>query len=293
MWQEKANFSITRMARLLRVSRSGYYKWEAAQRQKAKNNNPQQNRIDRLDQAILRSWVESDRVYGAPRIAADLHDWGIDVNVKTVAKRMQLMGIAGISPRGFRPITTIQSKKPSNIPDHVQRHFDQGELNKVWLSDITYLRTKEGFVYLCAIRDAHSRRVIGWAMDDHQSADLVERALRMAYTLRRNVPEGVVFHSDRGCQYTSEQLARVCEKLKIERSMGRTGVCWDNAMAESFWSTLKSEYFCRRKWETRAQAQKAVACWIEQRYNRKRRHSSIGMMSPVDFENMIACQSSS
>jgi IS3 family transposase orfB (fragment) len=125
-----------------------------------------------------------------------------------------------------------------------------GELNKVWLSDITYLKTTEGFVYLCVVRDGHSRRVIGWATDTVQDTHLVERALRQAYTLRGYVPEGVIFHADRGTQYTSQQLYHACEELGIAQSMGRTGVCFDNAMAESFWSTLKTEYYDRHTWDT-------------------------------------------
>src|SRR5699024_9446767 len=138
-------------------------------------------------------WEDSDEVYGAPRITAELVDEGIIVNRKTVAKRMRMMGIEGISPRAFVPVTTIQSKRKSTLPDLVKRLFDQGQLNRVWMSDITYLRAGEGWLYLCAIRDGHSRRVLGWAMDSVQDAYLVERALRMAYTLRGEVPEGLVF----------------------------------------------------------------------------------------------------
>ena len=145
-------------------------------------------------------------------------------------------------------------------------------------------------MYLCAIRDGHSRRVLGWAMDSVQDSYLVERALRMAYTLRGEVPEGLVFHADRGTQFTSEQLWQVCQELGIAQSVGRTGVCFDNAMSESFWSTLKTEFYDRKKWATRDEARKAVARWIEIVYNRRRRHSAIGMISPVDFEARIADQ---
>ncbi len=156
------------------------------------------------------------------------------VNRKTVAKRMKAMGIEGISPRRFAPVTTIESTKSSHLLDLVKRLFDAGELNRVWLSDITYLRTGEGWLYLCAVRDGHSRQVVGCAMDRVQSTDLVERALKMAYTLRGEVPDGLVFHADRGSQFTSDQLWRVCQQLNIAQSVGRTGVCFDNAMSESF-----------------------------------------------------------
>lgn len=287
MQQEKANYSIKRMARLLEVSRSGYYTWAKKNKARRTGNDPRQAFIEDLDQEIYAIWEDSDEVYGSPRITAQLAKRGIKVDKKTVAKRMKAMGIEGISPRAFAPVTTIQSKKASAIPDLVKRLFDAGELNRVWLSDITYLRTGEGWLYLCAVRDGHSRRVIGWAMDRTQSTDLVERALRMAHTLRGVVPDGLVFHADRGSQYTSDQLWRACKDLGIAQSVGRTGVCFDNAMSESFWSTLKTEFFDRKKWATRDEARKAVARWIEVVYNRRRLHSSLGMQTPVDFENHI------
>lgn len=157
----------------------------------------------------------------------------------------------------------------------------------VWLSDITYLRTREGWLYLCVIRDGHSHRVLGWAMDSVQTMDLVERALRMAHTLRGEVPDGLVFYADRGCQFTSTQMWEVCQELGIAQSVGRTGVCFDNAMSESFWSTLKTEFYDRKSWATRNQARKAVPHWIEVVYNRRCRHSAIGMISPVSFESQI------
>ncbi|ERS52075.1 hypothetical protein HMPREF1267_01849 [Corynebacterium sp. KPL1824] len=278
------------MSRLLEVSRSGYYKWHKAQAVRLRGENQRQRFLDRLDVLIHEIWEESDEVYGAPRITAELAEKGIMVNRKTVAKRMRMMGIEGISPRAFVPVTTIQSKRRSTLPDLVKRLFDQGQLNRVWMSDITYLRTSEGWLYLCVIRDGHSRRVLGWSMDSVQDSYLVERALRMAYTLRGDVPDGLVFHADRGTQFTSEQLWNVCQQLGNAQSVGRTGVCFDNAMAESFWSTLKTEFYDRRKWRTRDEAGKAVARWIEIVYNRRRRHWSIGMVSPVDFEAQLADQ---
>ncbi|HCG3146404.1 TPA: IS3 family transposase [Corynebacterium striatum] len=290
MQQEKANYSIKRMSRLLEVSRSGYYKWQKAQAVRLRGENQRQRFLDQLDRKIHDIWEDSDEVYGAPRITAELAEGGVYVNRKTVAKRMRMMGIEGISPRAFVPVTTIQSKRKSTLPDLVKRLFDQGQLNRVWMSDITYLRTSEGWLYLCVIRDGHSRRVLGWSMDSVQDSYLVERALRMAYTLRGDVPDGVVFHADRGTQFTSEQLWQVCQELGIAQSVGRTGVCFDNAMAESFWSTLKTEFYDRKEWRTRNEARKAVARWIEIVYNRRRRHSSIGMVSPVDFEAQLADQ---
>lgn len=284
MAQEKANFEISRMARLLQVSRSGYYRWVG---QRNAEPSPQQTRRAVLDEQVRDLFDASDQVYGAPRITADLHAAGHRVNVKTVAASMRRQGLEGISPRMFTPVTTIPGVSTHQIPDRVGRRWDTGELNRVWISDITYLRTGEGWLYLCVVRDACSRRVLGWAMDSGQDADLVERALRTANTLRGHFEGTVVFHADRGTQYTSAQLHRAATELGIEQSMGRTGVCFDNAMSESFFATLKTEFYHRRTWPTRAEARQEVARWIEVVYNRRRRHSGIGYATPVDHEHQL------
>ncbi|ENO17312.1 IS3 family transposon protein [Schaalia cardiffensis F0333] len=250
------------MARLLKVSRSCAYAWAAKDEAKRMGLDPRQAFVEDLDQHIYAIWEDSDEVYGTPRITALLAKRTIKANRKTVAKRVRAMAIEGISPHAFVPVTTIASKKKSTLPDLVKRLFDVGELNRVWLSDITYLRTGEGSLHLCVVRDGHSRRVIYWAMDDTQSADLVQRVLQMAYTSRGEIPKGLVFHADRGRQYTRDQIWRVCQDLGIiAQSVGRTGVCFDNSMSESFWSTLKTEFYDRKKkkWFTRHQARKAVA----------------------------------
>lgn len=284
MEAEKANYRVTRMARLLGVSASGFYAWRK-RRQEGPSKRARARRD--LDGRVCEVHAGSDDVYGAPRVKAQLEREGVSVNVKTVAKSMRRQGLEGISPRRFRPVTTIPGVATYHIPDLVKRCWDQGELDAVWITDITYLHTLEGFVYLCAIRDAHSRRVLGWAMDERQTTDLVERALRMAHTLRHMLPDDVVLHADRGCQFTSAQMHEVAVELHVKQSMGRTGVCWDNAMSESFWSTLKTEFYDRYTWQTRAEAKQAVARWIEVVYNRRRLHTSLGMISPVEFEDTI------
>lgn len=194
---ERATFGIARMARLLDVSRSGYYAW--AERQAA-GPTPAQLRRGQLTDKIIGFYAESDHVYGSPRILADLRADGECVSAKTVAKLMRANGIVGISPRKFTPVTTVPGLTPAQIPDLVERRFDQGVLNAVWSSDITYLGTDEGWLYLCAVRDGCSRRVIGWHIADHLRTDLVEAALRMAVTMRGVLPDQVIFHADRGCQ---------------------------------------------------------------------------------------------
>ncbi|CQD24037.1 integrase catalytic subunit [Mycobacterium lentiflavum] len=149
----------------------------------------------------------------------------------------------------------------------------------------TYLRTGQGWLYLCAVRDGCSRRVIGWAIGEHLRTDLVESALSMALAMRGELAQQVILHADRGCQYTSAQLARFADRHNVARSVGRTGVCWDNAAAESFWATLKVEFYDRYLWPTRVAAKLAVGDWIERVYNRRRRHSALGMISPVEYED--------
>lgn len=157
MQSEKANYSIKRMSRLLEVSRSGYYKWTQGQATRLRGEDTRQKFLDELDNQIHDIWEDSDEVYGAPRITAELAEDGVYVNRKTVAKRMRLMGIEGISPRAFAPVTTIQSTRKSSLPDLVKRLFDQGQLNRVWMSDITYLRTGEGWLYLCPLSGGQAR----------------------------------------------------------------------------------------------------------------------------------------
>ncbi|GAA4373795.1 IS3 family transposase [Paeniglutamicibacter cryotolerans] len=280
MRAEKENFSVKRMARLLKVSAS-YYRWNG---RRLHGPSPRAVRQRARDAKVAKVFEESDQTYGARRVAAQLHREGTVADRKTVAQSMRRQGIEGISPRKFRPVTTIPGVDTHHLPDLVKRTWDRGRLDAVWISDIIYLRTREGWLYLCAVRDGCSRRVLGWAMDSVQTTDLVERALRMAYTLRGTVPADVVFHADRGAQFTSTQLWETARELGVLQSVGRTGVCRDNAMQESFWSPLKTEYYDRRVWKTRAEAKRSVAWWIEDFYNRHRLHSSIGMVPPVERE---------
>jgi transposase InsO family protein len=276
--------TVERMAELLGVSRSGYYAWVA---RRDADPGPRAARREKLVTKIKNFHQASDGVNGAPRILADLREDGEVVSRKTVAKIMRENGIRGISPRPWQPVTTIAEAKPHAIPDLVGRRFDQGELNKVWTSDITYLATGEGWLYLCAVRDGCSRRVIGYAFADTLHTDLVETALRRAVSFRdpaTGPTARVIFHADRGAQYTSDQLAQAAREVDVRLSVGRTGVCWDNAQQESFWSTLKTEYYDRHEFATRAAAIHAVTGWIEHIYNRRRRHSALGQIPPVTFE---------
>src|SRR5680860_682082 len=277
MHAEKSNFTITRMARLLEVSRSGFYAW--LKREPSKRA----IRAEEIEQKV--SWFhgDSDGGSGSPKILADLRDDGEIISRKTVAKTMRKLGLRGICPKKWRT-TTIIDHGDAYPADAAKRAWDTGALNRIWVGDITYLRTWEGWLYLATVIDAHSRRVIGWAIDDHMRTDLVEDALKMAIVLRGDLPERVVFHSDRGTQYASAQITKFATDNGITRSMGLTGICWDNAMAESFFATLKTEFYYRRVWPSKNRAKLEVGAWIEDRYNRRRRHASIGQISPVTFE---------
>ena len=283
MHAEKSNFTISRMARLLEVSRSGFYAWI--------NRVPSKRlvRQERIEAKVAGFHGESDEVSGSPKILADLREDGEIISRKTVAKTMRKLGLVGICPKKWKT-TTITDHADAYPADATKRKWDTGTLNTVWVGDITYLRTWEGWLYLATVIDAHSRRVIGWVIAEHMRTDLVEDALRMAITLRGELPEKVVFHTDRGTQYASAQITKFASENGITRSMGLTGICWDNAMAESFFATLKTEFYSRRVWPTKARAKLDVGAWIEDRYNRRRRHSSIGQISPVAFEMQYSNQ---
>uniref|UniRef100_UPI003F861571 IS3 family transposase n=1 Tax=Gordonia oryzae TaxID=2487349 RepID=UPI003F861571 len=282
---EKALIPVTRAVDLLGVSRSGFYEWRS---RRAAGPSKRARRQEELTEKIRESHESSDQVYGSPRIVVDLREAGEKVSRKTVAKLMRVNNIRGISPRPWTPVTTVHGADSAHvIPDLVSRQWDQGGLNLVWTSDITYLPTGEGWLYLCAVRDGCSRRVIGYAFSDSLDTDLVETAFRNAFAFRN--PEAgstrcVIFHADRGCQYTSAQMARAAAEYEARLSVGRTGVCWDNAQQESFWSTCKTEFYNRHQFDTRLEAAAAVARWISEVYNSRRRHSALGYIDPITFE---------
>ena len=278
---EKATYGIYRMLALVGIASSTYYDWR---RRAQRPPTQREKRREHLAAQIVRSHTASDGVYGAPRVHADLQSAGEAVARKTVAKLMRELRIQGISPRPWR-VTTIPDAARDDRPDLVGRAFDVGELDRVWISDITYLPTGQGWLYLAVVRDACSRRVLGWAIEDHMRADLVTDALTMALAIRGgHLPGEVVFHADRGSQYTSAQVTDFAATHNLACSVGATGVCWDNAMAESFWATLKVEFYYRRAWPTKALARREVAEWITKVYNARRRHSALGMLTPLQFE---------
>jgi transposase InsO family protein len=279
--EEKADpaspWSVAMMCRMLEVSRSGFYDWEARQ--------PSQRDVtDRLLAAEIEAiWECSARTYGAPRVHAWLRRQGYRVARKRVARIMREHGWSGRIGR-VRVRTTRRDKTAAPAPDLVQRNFTPDAPDQLWAGDVTYLRTQQGWLYLATVIDLYSRRVIGWALADHLRADLVCDALTMAVATRGGRVDGVTFHSDRGCQYTSRQFRRLCARHGVTQSMGATGVCWDNSPSEAFFATLKRELVHRYTWATRRAVRLSVVRWIEGWYNARRLHSSIHYLSPIEKE---------
>ena len=274
---EKTSFPVAVMCRVLGVSRTGFHNWE---------------RRAPSDRALTDAWLTekireihdaSRGVYGVPRIHAELrmeHD--VRVGRKRVARLMKAAGIAGIRPRK-RWKTTIRIPGITPASDLVERQFRPAAPNVLWVADITYLRTGEGWLYLAAIQDAYSRQIVGWAMATHMRAQLVVDALQMALA-RRRPPPGLIHHSDQGSQYVSLAFGRAAGDAGIAVSIGSRGDAYDNAVAETFFATLKKELINRRPWPSRLELQSAVFEYIEVFYNRRRRHSTLGMLSPVAYE---------
>jgi transposase InsO family protein len=270
--------NVHRSCELLKVSRSAYY----AHRHGHCSPHAQADLV--LTEKIITVHEQSHGTYGAPRIQAELSDQGHHHSRKRIARLLRDSGRAGQAPKQWRT-TTVPDPAAITPPDLIARDFTcaTGNIDTRWCGDITYIHTWEGWLYLATVIDLDSRRVIGWATAEHLRTDLIEQALRAAITQRRPAP-GVIFHSDRGCQYTSQQYARLAHAHGIRLSVGRTGVCWDNAVAESFFATIKSELITPRSWPTKALVHNAIFEWIESWYNTHRRHSSLGYLSPAAFE---------
>lgn len=273
---EKASYPISVLCRILRVSRSGYYDWR--DRAPSKREQEDQEITGKIHEIHRRS----RETYGSPRVHAELRSIGIRCGRKRVARLMRRAGIRGCL-RGRRKRTTRRDKNAVPAADLVGRDFAVLAPNRLWTADITYVKTEEGFLYLAFVLDAYSRRLVGWAMESHLRTELVLDALQMA--LWRRVPSaGLIHHSDQGVQYTALSFGKRLEEVGIVPSMGRVGSALDNAISESFVATLKSELVSRVRFPAREVAKTAIFEYLEAFYNRRRLHSSLGYMSPSEFE---------
>ena len=279
MKANRAAHSIPTMCRVLGVSASGYYAWQ----QRAASPRSIEDR-QLLDQ--IRAFHRQSRgTYGAPRILRDLRAAGIHVSRKRVARLLKQAGLRGVSRRKW-PVTTVRAAQARPAPDLVQRAFTATGPNQLWVADITYVPTWSDTLYLAVVLDVWSRRIVGWAMATHLRTSLVVGALDMAITQRQ--PQGVIHHSDQGCQYTAIEFGRRCRDANVRPSMGSVGDCYDNAMCESFFATLECELLDRMTLRTPAEARTAVFDFIEGWYNPTRRHSALDYESPLTFERRHA-----
>ena len=266
--------TVTQMCEWLRVSRSGFYEW------RSRPESATAKRQEWLRRLIKAIFDDSDETYGYRRIAAQLARQGVVAGLELVRRLMRELGLVACQPRPWRPATTQQGQA-GPIPDLVQRDFSAAGPGQKMVGDITYIATWEGWEYLATVIDCATRKVIGWAMADNYKTPLITTAIEMA---ARNVglPAGAIFHSDRGSNYTSAEFAGVLAGLGIRQSVGRTGICFDNALAESFNAAVKVERVHRTVYPTRKKAREDIARYIEIRYNRKRLHSALGYRTPQE-----------
>jgi len=275
---EKAEqHNVAKACELLEVSRSAFYDWH--------KHRPSARQLadEALGERIEAIFEASRGTYGWPRVHRALRDEGVHASRKRVARIMRQKGLVGRCRRRWTK-TTISDPETRAV-DLLKRAFGPGtvELDRIYVSDITYIWTWEGWLYLATVIDLASRRVVGWSMGDHMRTELVADALRMAIAARRPEP-GLIFHSDRGTQYTSTEFTDLLAEHKMVQSLSRPRQCWDNAVAESFFSSLKEELIYRQSWATRAQARRAIVDYIEVFFNRRRLHTSLGFLSPAEYE---------
>ena len=280
-WIEEQSdlFCVTRMCRQLGVSRTGYCQW----RSRAPSDRSIANAL--LDAQVSVIHASSKRSYGRPRIVRALRKQGSAVSHERVRNSLKRQALRPVYKRPYRVTTDSAHKKPVD-PNVLDRRFTHWRVNQAWVADITYISTGEGWLYLACVMDLASRRIVGWSMSDRMKADLVCQALKSAYW-RRKPPAGLIMHSDRGSQYASDCHRRLIKDYRRIQSMSRTANCWDNAPMESFFKTLKVERVHLLRYDTRALAKLDIVDWIEGFYNRRRMHSSIGYLTPVDAESSL------
>jgi putative transposase len=270
-------WQIRHMCGALGVSRGGFYEWLR------RSPSARDRANEKLLASIRTSFEKSDRTYGSRRVVRDLHDWGLPCSLNRVARLMLVAGLKARHKRRRLPTDFGVRPECSIAPNLLDREFVATAPNQRWVADFTYIWTTEGWLYFAVVLDLFSRRVVGWSMSDEMTAQLVTDALVMALW-RRGRPEELLHHSDQGSQYTSEQFQRLLAEQGVTCSMSRSGDVWDNSAMESFFGTLKKERVHRKEYRTREQAKADVFDYVERFYNPYRRHSTIGYVSPVEFE---------
>jgi transposase InsO family protein len=284
MKEHEKSFTISVMCKILKVNRSAYYHWV--------NNGCVADKVDeQLGTLIKDIFYQYREVYGTRRIKEVLvQEYGVIVSVRKITQTMRLLGLTVKMKRKFRVTTTDSNHNYSISPNRLQRDFRTNVANEVYVGDITYIRTQQGWLYLAVVIDLYSRKVVGWSMDDTMKVSLVNDALLMALHTRKP-PTNLIWHTDRGSQYASDSHRALLAKHHILQSMSAKGDCWDNAVSESFFHSLKTELVHHERFKTRAEANQAIFEYIEVFYNRQRLHSSNGYMSPVNYETkMLQCQ---
>ena len=274
---EKENYPLVKMCVWLNVSKSGYYEW------RDRPLSMTAERRERLKLMIKAVFDANHATYGYRRVHAVLARSGEQVSDELVRRLMRELDLQPCQPRPWRPITT-EGDEQHRIPDLVRRDFTADAPGTKLVGDITYISTDEGWLYVATAIDCYSKMVVGWSMADHYKTPLIASALDMAAT-NIEIADGCIFHSDRGSNYTSYEFGKKIKDMDMRQSVGRTGVCWDNAMAESFFGALKNEWVNRVKFTTRAEARQAIVQYIEGFYNRKRLHSGLDYKTPLEVHN--------
>jgi putative transposase len=274
------DFPADLLCEVLQVSRSGFYAWQKRQ------PSLRDNRRAQLDEQIRKAYEVGRGTYGSPRVHRELQEQGVSCCENTVAKRMKACGLRAKTRRRFVVRTTDSRHSHPVAKNTLDREFQQSLPNQAWAADITYIPTDEGWLYLAAVIDLCSRKIVGWATADHLRADLTSQALLMA-VLHRQPPHGLLHHSDRGVQYACDDYQALLERHGLACSMSRTGNCYDNAVMESFFGTLKTELVYHENYPTREAAQRSLFEYIEVFYNRQRRHSTLGYQSPAQYETSL------
>jgi transposase InsO family protein len=277
--QRQAGFPVTAACEAADVSSSGYYDWCARE---AAGPTERQLAEDELVELMRAIFAAADGNYGVPRMHGELRRAGLVVNKKKVRRLMRRHGMIG-RHRRRRVITTFPGPDGYVLPDLVGRRFDPGAPDRAWCQDITYIATGEGWLFLASVLDLGSRRLLGYSMADHMRTELVLDGLGMAVTARGGAVAGVIAHADRGSQYTANDYLDFCQQHQLRPSAGRTGICFDNSVAESFWESLKRECLHGRAFATRAEARRAIFRWINW-YNGSRLHTSLNSVPPIEWE---------